>query len=70
MRYGEEGGDQIYEFLYGDSSGGMIRLSELTKQTVYIVEVVARTSADTGVFSQPQNIATPDSEYSLSVSIL
>ena len=70
MRYWEEGGDQTLWFLSGDSSGGMTRLSGLTKQTVYTVEVAARTSAGTGVYSQPQNIETPDSEHSLSVSIL
>ncbi|CAI8015236.1 Netrin receptor DCC, partial [Geodia barretti] len=59
VRYGEEGGDQSHRFLSGDSSGGMITLSTLTKQTVYTVEVVARTSGGTGVYSQPQNIETP-----------
>ena len=38
-------------------------LHGLTKQTVYTVEVAARTSAGTGVYSQPQTIETPDSEY-------
>ena len=70
VRYGEEGGDQSHRFPSGDSSGGMDTLSRLTKQTVYTVEVAARTSAGTGVFSQPQNIETPDGEHSLSVSIL
>ena len=70
VRYGEEGGDQIYKHQSGDSSGGMTTLIGLTKQTVYTVEVAARTSAGTGVYSQPQNIETPDSEHSLSVSIL
>ena len=70
VRYGEEGGDQSYSFPSGDSSGGMDTLSGLTKQTVYTVQVAARTSADTGVYSQPQNIETPDSEHSISVSIL
>ena len=67
VRYGEEGGDLTPLFLPGDSSGGMITLSGLTKQTVYTVEVAARTSGGTGVYSQPQNIETPDSEHSLSV---
>ena len=70
VRYGEEGGGQRYKFLSGDSSGGMTTLIGLTKQTVYTVEVAARTSGGTGVYSQPQNIETPDSEHSLSVSIL
>ena len=71
VRYGEKGGRQTPRFLSGDSSGGMTTLSGLTKQTVYTVEVAARTSAGTGVYSQPQmNIETPDSEHSLSVSIL
>ena len=68
VRYGEEGGDQRHKLLSGDSSGGMITfLSGLTKQTVYTVEVAARTSAGTEVYSQPQNIETPDSEHSTSV---
>jgi hypothetical protein len=66
VRYG---GDQTQWFLPGDSSGGMDTLSGLTKQTVYTVQVAARTSAGAGVYSQPQNIETPDSEHSLSVSI-
>ena len=70
VRYGEEGGRQSHRFPSGDSSGGMITLTGLTKQTVYTVEVAARTSGGTGVYSQPQNIETPDSEHSLSVSIL
>ena len=70
VRYGEKGGDLTPLFLPGDSSGGMATLSGLTKQTVYTVEVAARTSAGTGVYSQPQNIETPDSEHSLSVPIL
>ncbi|CAI8049668.1 hypothetical protein GBAR_LOCUS27344 [Geodia barretti] len=41
----------------------MIRLSGLTKQTVYTVEVAARTSAGTGVYSQQQNIETPDNVF-------
>ncbi|CAI8026847.1 Protein sidekick, partial [Geodia barretti] len=45
VRYGEKGGRQTPRFLSGDSSGGMTTLSRLTKQTVYTVEVAARTSA-------------------------
>ena len=44
-------------------SGSTTTLQGLTKQTVYTVEVAARTSAGTGVYSQPQTIETPDSEY-------
>ena len=62
VRYGEERGDQTLRFASGDSSGGMTILTGLTKQTVYTVEVAARTSAGTGVYSQPQNIETLDSE--------
>ena len=43
-----------------------IRLSqettELTKETVYTVEVAAETGAGTGVYSLPLTIQTPDSE--------
>ena len=63
VRYSEEGGAQGHKLLSGDSSGGMITLSGLTKQTVYTVQVAARTSGGIGVYSQPQNIETPDSEY-------
>ena len=62
VRYGEEGGGQR-EDLLGDFRGGMATISGLTKQTVYTVEVAARTSAGTGVYSQPRTIRTPDSEY-------
>ena len=63
VRYGEEGGGQTHRFPSGDSSGGMDTLSGLTKQTVYTVEVAARTSGGAGVYSQPQTIETPDSEH-------
>ena len=66
VRYGEKGGDQTPLLLSGDSSGGMITLSGLTKQIVYTVEVAARTSGGIGVYSQPLNIETPDSECFLS----
>ena len=46
----------------GDSSGGMTTISELTKETVYTVEVAAETSAGSGVYSIPLTIQTPDSE--------
>ena len=63
VRHGEEGGNQTHRSLPGDSSGGMITLSGLTKQTVSTVQVAARTSGGAGVYSQPQNIETPDSEH-------
>ena len=58
VRYGEEGRRIVVS---GDSSGGTTTISELMKQTVYTVEVAARTSAGTGagVYS---TIETPDSK--------
>ena len=61
MRYGEQGtseGDRTP----GMASGGGTTLHGLTKETVYNVEVAARTSAGTGVYSELQTIETPDSE--------
>ena len=46
----------------GDSSGGTVTITELTKETVYTVEVAAVTSAGTGVYSDLWTIQTPDSE--------
>ena len=40
----------------------MTTISELTKETVYTVEVAAETRAGTGVYSLPLTIQTPDSE--------
>ena len=40
----------------------MATISELTKETVYTVEVAAETRAGTGVYSLPLTIQTPDSE--------
>ena len=40
----------------------MATISELTKETVYTVEVAAETRAGTGVNSLPLTIQTPDSE--------
>ena len=51
----------------GMASGSTTTLHGLTKQTVYTVEVAARTSAGTGVYSEPQIIMTPDSEYFYSI---
>ena len=62
VRYGEEGGGQIRIGPLEDSRGGMTTISGLTKQTVYTIEVAARTSAGTGVYSDPQAIETPDSK--------
>ena len=61
VRYGEEGRRIVVS---GDSSGGTTTISELMKQTVYTVEVAARTSAGTGVgvYSELQTIETPDSK--------
>ena len=47
--------------------GSTTTLHGLSKQTVYTVEVAARTSAGTGVYSQPQIIMTSDSEYFYSI---
>ena len=62
MRYGEEGSSSTVMMASGDSSRGMITISGLTKETVYTVEVAAKTSAGTGVYSDLQTIQTPDSE--------
>ena len=52
----------------GDSR--MTTISELTKETVYTVEVAAETSAGTGVYSLPLTIQTPDSEGIFTVSCM
>ena len=65
VRYGEEGsseGDRTVQSVSGDSSGGTATITELTKETVYTVEVAAVTSAGTGVYSDLWTIQTPDSE--------
>ena len=61
MRYGEEGTSEEGRTVK------MVRvvattITELTKETVYTVEVAAVTSAGTGVYSHPQIIETPDIE--------
>ena len=48
----------------------MTTISELTKETVYTVEVAAETSAGTGVYSLPLTIQTPDSEGIFTVSCM
>ena len=65
VRYGEEGSSKVdrgVQMASGDSSGGMTTISGLTKETVYTVEVAAKTSAGIGVYSEPQTIETPDSK--------
>ena len=62
VRYGEEGSGSTVQMASGDSSGGMTTISGLTKETVYTVEVAAKTTAGTGVYSNPQTIQTPDGE--------
>ena len=62
VRYGEEG----MRIVSGDFSGGMTTIiSGLTKQTIYTVQVAARTSVRTGVgaYSELQTIETPDSKW-------
>ena len=48
----------------GDSSGGMVTISGLSPATMYTVEVAAVNSADTGVYSSPVMVTTPDSKWS------
>ena len=62
VRYGEEGSSEI-QMVSGDSSGGVITVSGLIKETIYTVQVGTVTSSGTGVYSQLQTIKTPDSEY-------
>ena len=65
VRYGEEGSSEearSVQMVSGDSSGGMTRVSGLTKETVYTVQVAAVTSGGTGVYSDPLVIQTPDGE--------
>ena len=61
MRSGKAGGSEE-ERIVRIASGGTTTLHGLTKQTVYTVEVAARTSVGTGVYSEPQTIETPDSK--------
>ena len=54
VRYGEVGigvGDRTIMTVSGDSSGGMYTITGLSSDTVYTVEVAAKTSAGTGVYS-------------------
>ena len=64
VRYGVMGsGSTQNKTVSGDSR--MTTISELTKGTMYTVEVAAETSAGTGVYSLPLTIQTPDSEWFL-----
>ena len=64
MRYGEVGSSDVSVMkVSGDSSGGMITISDgLTIRTKYTVKVAAETSAGIGVYSFPQTFETPDCE--------
>ena len=64
MKYGEEGSSEV-QMVSGDSSGGMTAVSELTRETVYTVQVAAVTNGGTGIYSDPLAIQTPDGEYRL-----
>ena len=70
VRYGEMGsGSTQNKTVSGDSS--MTTISELTKETVYTVEVAAVTRAGSGVYSDPLTIRSPDSEvFSFTVSCM
>ena len=65
VRYGEVGiavGNRTIMTVSGDSSGGMYTITGLSTDTVYTVEVAAKTSAGTGVYSQ---LITSYSKYSI-----
>ena len=64
VRYRELGSSELSEAMVsGDSSGGMITISDgLAIKTKYAVEVAAETSAGTGVYSDPLIFETPDCE--------
>ena len=51
----------------GDSSGGMITISGLTKQRVYTVEVAAVNSAGTGKYNDSQKSMIPETQSRLHV---
>ena len=60
--YGEMGSGITQTKTVSGEGSIMTTVSELTKETVYTVEVAAETSAGTGVYSLPLTIQTPDSE--------
>ena len=60
-------GDSEHDRIVRIASGSTSTLHRLSKQTVYTVEVAAKTSAGTGVYSEPQTIMTPDSENIYSI---
>ena len=69
VRYGVMGsGSTQAGAVSGDSR--MATISELTKETVYTVEVAAETRAGTGVYSLPLTIQTPDSECVIVLCII
>ena len=54
VQYGEVGigeGDRTIVTVSGDSSGGMYTITGLSSDKVYTVEVGAKTSAGTGIYS-------------------
>ena len=62
VRYGEMRSGSTQNKTVSGEGSRMTTISELTKETVYTVEVVALTSAGTGVYSLSLTIQTPDSE--------
>ena len=62
VRYGEMGSGSTQNKTVSGEDSRMTTISELTKETVYTVEVAAETRAGTGVYSRPLTIQTPDSE--------
>ena len=62
VRYGEMGSESTQNKAVSGEDSRMATISELTKETVYTVEVAAETRAGTGVYSLPLTIQTPDSE--------
>ena len=72
VRYGEEGSserDRTVKIVSGDYSGGIITISGLTKETAYTVEVAAKTSAGTGVYSDPLIIESPSDHSMLQLKL-
>ena len=70
VRYGEEGsseGVRSVQMVSGDSSGGMITISGLTKERVYTVGVAAVNSAGSGEYNDSQIIKIPETQSELPV---